>query len=152
MVAKIASHGYCLKIWLRDALKEVPAFLLITSSHFKNLKVRLGRPTDWMHHPTSHHPNSLNGALCRWRVNPELIIYKKCEVQVKRQNINRKGQSTSYIYSFWQQLHFFYLSIFKKVWEARFSWKRGKFNWTFAHSTLRPAHTWTKEITDDVEC
>ena len=43
-------------------------------------------------------------------------------------------------------------SRMKKVWEAGFSWKRGEFNWAFAHSTLRPSHTWTKEITDDVEC
>ena len=27
-----------------------------------------------------------------------------------------------------------------------------KFNWAFAHSTLRPSHTWTKEMSNDVEC
>ena len=27
-----------------------------------------------------------------------------------------------------------------------------KFNWVFAHSTLRSSHTWTKEMSDDVEC
>ena len=47
-------------------------------------------------------------------MNPELIIYKKCEVQVKRQNINRKGQSRSYIYSLWQQLDFFTCVFSKK--------------------------------------
>ena len=43
-------------------------------------------------------------------------------------------------------------SRIKKVWEAGFSWKRGEFNWEFAHSTLRPSQTWTKEMSDDVEC
>ena len=126
MVTKIASHGYCLKIWLKDALKEVPAFLLITWTHFKGAF----RPTHQLKllssATASHHPTSLNRALCRWRVNPELIIYKKCEAQVKRLNINRKGLSTSYIYSLWQQLDFFYLYIFKKKGGVREShgWKK----------------------------
>lgn len=47
VVAKIASHGFCLEIWLRDALKEVLTFLLITWTHFRNPKVRLGRSGIW---------------------------------------------------------------------------------------------------------
>ena len=48
-------------------MKEVPAFLLITWTntwtHFKNLKVRLGRPTNWMQR--SDHSTSLNRGLSR---------------------------------------------------------------------------------------
>ena len=55
--------GIVFIIWPRDAFKEVPAFLLITWTHFKNLKVRLGRPTNWMQR--SDHPTSLNRGLSR---------------------------------------------------------------------------------------
>ena len=55
--------GIVFIIWPRDAFKEVPAFLLITWTHFKNLKVRLGRPTNWMQR--SDHSTSLNRGLSR---------------------------------------------------------------------------------------
>ena len=48
-------------------MNKVPAFLLITWTntwtHFKNLKVRLGRPTNWMQR--SDHSTSLNRGLSR---------------------------------------------------------------------------------------
>ena len=94
-------------------------------------------------------------------------------------NINRKGQSASYTFSLLQQLDLFKLCIFeKKKWDSGKRWKKcgceisspsnttiqpplpfqtmkpwtmlTNFNWVFVYSTLRPSHTWTKEMSDDV--
>ena len=63
MVANIALHGYCFYNLTQGCFQRSTGILLITWTHFKNLNVRLGRPTNWMQR--RDHAASLNRGLSR---------------------------------------------------------------------------------------